>query len=1174
MNARPETHPADSQLQRFALGKLDESAIGPIMAHLEGCVECRRRIAELPDDSFAGKVRAAHSPDGTPVPNESAWQNALSIGKTFQQPAGSPLPPIPSELADLRGYEITRKLGEGGMGVVYLARNTAMNRPEVLKVMNKSLVGKPEAVERFQQEIQSAAQLLHANVATAFSVHSHGDLLVLAMEYVDGADLAKVVRDRGPLPITNACFCAHQAAMGLQRAHEMGMVHRDIKPGNILLSKQGKRPIVKVIDFGLAKARSEIAAGRELTGTNQMMGTPGYSAPEQLDDAKSADIRSDIYALGCTLYYLLAGEAPFKGNSAYAIVLAQAAGTVRPVCDLRPEIPVELAAIVAKMMAKEPADRFQIPSEVAAALVPFFKGTKPSPSANAESRSSGKAREPHSTLSRAKATPATQLSESGPWSGIEDHTAKQDRQSIEWKPSLAERWSAGAGKRLWLPILIGLAMLIGAVALGGIVLRVKTPTGTIVIENVPSDADVRVDGGKVDFSPGETTVTINRLSEGQHQLKVTCGGQEIKLMLNGRDFSTEVTVTVGSKPLRIRVEAIPKRRSPDPISEQNGNFGSQNGTADRDMENGKKTPRSPLPGTTPPVDGEVADHHSEPPIQEKTAENVASPDDPVTKANASRNDKTGAAPNDGITVGSVWKGEMVQYREGSKDPTTSENALSIDSRNGDKFEATLIGTMNTRKISGTIRNGRMLWLAKDVKALRGHEGQDTEGELHGDELWLRFRGVTKSPPVGIRTWGISKLKRTDATGSDAKTVLDDGFIPLFNGRDLSGWEMPPENGGSWTVYDGELIGQGGGREGSPSWLVSKRKNFSDFRLRMEVSNPDGTTKQAIVRANLEGGNVNGYRIQMKGIESLGDYRTAGSISKAQNAERGAIIKWDVVAKDAPIRDGESYLLEVMAIGNTFTSYVNGRQVATYTDKTNSFRKGAILLVCRAAADAQLRVRRIEIKELSTEGISGQPPEEKNKGDEAANTVRDVGFVSLFNGKDKSGWTAHPKVEDRSEVVGDVIQMPGRCLLCTKSTKYSNFVLKASAKVEQGSAGGIWFRSSLGTNFNHAYQLQVNTMEEDTDAGLPPTGSIKAIYAERNEVTVLKKVSPGKIKPGEWFEIELTAKGNEFSVKLNGESVLQTVDPARRFARGGIIIGLTKGTQSSWRDLKIKELPAN
>src|SRR5205807_1056159 len=147
-----------------------------------------------------------------------------------------------------------------------------------------------------------------------------------------------------------------------------------------------KRHIGKVVDFGLAKATAESPADRELTGTNQMMGTPGYTAPEQLRDAKSADIRADVYSLGCTLYCLLAGHPPFKGGSAYEVLMVQQT-EAQPLSEVRPEVPAELSAVVARMMAKDPADRYPTPGEVARALVPFFKpGAK---SAAAEAGSSG-----------------------------------------------------------------------------------------------------------------------------------------------------------------------------------------------------------------------------------------------------------------------------------------------------------------------------------------------------------------------------------------------------------------------------------------------------------------------------------------------------------------------------------------------------------------------------------------------------------------------------------------------------------------------------------------------------------------------------------------------------------------------------------------------------------------
>jgi serine/threonine protein kinase/formylglycine-generating enzyme required for sulfatase activity len=259
------------------------------------------------------------------------------------------------------------------MGVVYLAHNVLMNRPEVLKVVHRTLLDRqPEAAERFLREIRAVARLRHENVVQAYSAVQAGDALVLAMEYVEGEDLGKVVRREGPLPMARACRYVAQAAAGLQHAHEQGMAHRDIKPHNLILSGQG-RDVVKVLDFGLAKAVGPCEPAAELTEEGALLGTPAYMAPEQAEDAATADIRADIYALGCTLHFLLTGHAPFTGKSRLAVLRAHASGDAPPASRLRPDVPAALDAVIARMMAKDPARRYQTPQEIAHVLEPFTR---------------------------------------------------------------------------------------------------------------------------------------------------------------------------------------------------------------------------------------------------------------------------------------------------------------------------------------------------------------------------------------------------------------------------------------------------------------------------------------------------------------------------------------------------------------------------------------------------------------------------------------------------------------------------------------------------------------------------------------------------------------------------------------------------------------------------------
>jgi serine/threonine protein kinase len=294
--------------------------------------------------------------------------------------APPPVPGIPPDLAALEHYQLVKEIGRGGMGVVYLARNTTLDRLEVLKVMNTAGLDRPGAVERFRREIKTAARLSHPNVVHAYASLQVGHYLVFAMEYVDGEDLAKTVRAGGPLPVAHAAYYVHQAARGLQHAFEKGMVHRDIKPSNLMLAKSRKKHTVKVLDFGLAKANMEGEARSDLTGMGKMLGTPDFVAPEQTRDAANADIRADLYSLGCTLYFLLAGKPPFVGRGMYEVLEAHQFHTARPLNLVRPEVPADLAAVVAKMMAKDPARRYQTPAEVIAALAPFIRPGASAPS--------------------------------------------------------------------------------------------------------------------------------------------------------------------------------------------------------------------------------------------------------------------------------------------------------------------------------------------------------------------------------------------------------------------------------------------------------------------------------------------------------------------------------------------------------------------------------------------------------------------------------------------------------------------------------------------------------------------------------------------------------------------------------------------------------------------------
>jgi serine/threonine protein kinase len=265
-------------------------------------------------------------------------------------------------------YLILERLGAGGMGIVYLGEHKFLRRRVAIKVLPLALAHDAWFLEQFYQEAQAVAALDHPNIVHAHDVDQDSGLHFLVMEFVDGSSLQEIVKRHGPLDSLRAAHYIRQAALGLQHAHEVGMVHRDIKPGNLLLSRQG---LVKILDLGLARLFRDTHndSPEELGNAGRMVGTEDYLAPEQIVDSDKVDIRADIYSLGATFYFLLTGIAPFDEVQAELLKLIRhVTRKPRPMRELRPQIPEGLAVIVERMMAKNPWERFQTPGAVVQAL--------------------------------------------------------------------------------------------------------------------------------------------------------------------------------------------------------------------------------------------------------------------------------------------------------------------------------------------------------------------------------------------------------------------------------------------------------------------------------------------------------------------------------------------------------------------------------------------------------------------------------------------------------------------------------------------------------------------------------------------------------------------------------------------------------------------------------------
>ncbi len=265
----------------------------------------------------------------------------------------------------LGDFELVRKLGQGGMGAVYLAHQISLDRKCALKVMSSQLSQKKDFVERFIREARVGAKIEHPNVVRCYAVGEHKNIYFAALEFIDGASMQDWIKKLGTLEVGDAVHITIVCAQALGHAHKMNLIHRDIKPDNILVTKNG---MVKVADLGLAKAVDD---DQSMTQSGTGMGTPLYMPPEQARNAKYVDQRSDIYALGCTLYRYLTGAPPFKADSTMELILAKENSKYTPAAKINKAIPEKLDLIIDKMMAKDPKHRYQTCDELLADLMPL-----------------------------------------------------------------------------------------------------------------------------------------------------------------------------------------------------------------------------------------------------------------------------------------------------------------------------------------------------------------------------------------------------------------------------------------------------------------------------------------------------------------------------------------------------------------------------------------------------------------------------------------------------------------------------------------------------------------------------------------------------------------------------------------------------------------------------------
>ena len=266
-------------------------------------------------------------------------------------------------------YKLLERVGFGGMGQVFLCEHMYMRRRVAIKVLPPAKAEEPAALGRFYREARAAAALDHPNIVRTHDIDQDGNLHFLVMEYVDGSSLLEIIKKKGPMEIGRAAQYIWQSAQGLDHAFQVGVIHRDIKPGNILVDRQGA---AKILDMGLARFyHNDDDMLTKKYDEKSVLGTADYVAPEQTINSHDVDVRADIYSLGATFYFLLAGHPPFPEGTISQKLIAHQTRQPKPIRVVRPVIPAELAAVVEKMMAKSITERFQNPMEVSAALAAF-----------------------------------------------------------------------------------------------------------------------------------------------------------------------------------------------------------------------------------------------------------------------------------------------------------------------------------------------------------------------------------------------------------------------------------------------------------------------------------------------------------------------------------------------------------------------------------------------------------------------------------------------------------------------------------------------------------------------------------------------------------------------------------------------------------------------------------
>lgn len=1123
METQHTHHPPALHLAALALGKLKPEQAGKIQSHLDECEECRRYIADTPRNELAEVVRKAKNRpaaeqnthatglSGTVVGHPPSSPDAPPEATAAFVPSSSPAPPTPASMAhelnetqmphDLftqTKYRIVRLLGRGGMGSVYEAEHMRMKRRVAIKTINPEIMEHPEALLRFEEEVKTIAALDHANIGRAFDAESFGSVHAMVMEYVDGQTLQKFLEVRGRLTVTEACRCVRQAFNGLQYAHQKGLVHRDLKPQNLMLTRD--TGIVKILDFGLAKVVSENRKSRGLTSAHATMGTYAYMAPEQALDAANADIRADIYSLGCTLYYLLAGQLPFEYDSAAKLLLAHQTETPLPLHVVRPDVPDALSKLVDRMLAKNPADRPQTPREAADALLPFAQGGKP-------------AAMPSGTPSMRR---------------------------------LPERSNRAL---LWGCVAAALLLLIGVAGwLSGIF--VHTPHGTIIVDNVPENAEVSVDGDVVTVNRSGDSVAIAAVEQGPHHLKLLQAGKEI--------WADDVSIDLGGQ--LVRLKFVPKL--PPALAE--------------------KSPPAVAPATDPAGPGPRPAGQS-PSAGHKTnvkiIRDVKFSGDGFTELST---DSWGAV----VFGDPTWSHYDVTFRLMIvRGPYFILRTCYRDEGNNRGFcigskehgWSALEGTFDGKRIESIFRTRKEVlendkWY--DIKLqVRGGESR---AFVNGEE-WLSNReDRLASGQISMLLLNKPTVRIQDflVTSADGKAVLWRG-VPMAASESTQANaagnqsavnatapsnrpNQPQEEAGTSTPSSAYTVAG----VSFPAGVASFADEYSSFKpgagtgpphnVPHDALGPPSATQNSWVSIGLGGELI--VKFVDNALAASGDskpdlcifeggrqqetFKVAISANTADWIDLGqfqsgpandASVSIDIDG-NAAVRPGTQY--RYVKINDTSTEYFSGGAGGADIGGIGAISSVPVVPVDDKEPPHESTAAITASENKPEEPTAAQTAaSEPTTNDPAPTSESDEGFEPLFNGENLTGWVGD---RDAYEVVdGAIRNKPGASGNLLTRESFRNFVVRLEYRLTPGGNSGLALRMPVNAENVSQDGIEVQILD-DADTRY----NWKKPFQANGSVYGLMPAKPGVGRPpGQWNEMEVTLDGDKIIVKLNDAEIV-------------------------------------